>query len=220
MAPATLGHATHRVHRHRLFAEDRSSQVAPVDALRGRAPRLLFCCRLLVMCWLGPDDWLSVTAGHQIQPLTDGRGAGVRCDALAPFDVVAKASHQAFHRYEFADSLQNLRHVRVIRREPGTERSNERLEGTPTLSLDRLTRLVNGAPVAELFNILQEHQSWPGGMGPTNNHPGQAAYTAVAGRAALGLAVVAAVRRSPEDANGLATGGQHRIDFKHVRHVV
>jgi len=57
-------------------------------------------------------------------------------------------------------------------------------------------------------------------MGPTNNHPGQAAYAAVAGRATLSLAVVAAVGGGPEDSDWLAAGSQYRVNFEHIGDVV
>ncbi|MNF77905.1 hypothetical protein D3C84_600610 [compost metagenome] len=75
--------------------------------------------------WCWPNDRLTVAACHQVQAFADRWGSGVGRDAFAPFDVIAKAAHQAFHRHEFTDRLQDLRHVRVIGGEAGAECGDE-----------------------------------------------------------------------------------------------
>ncbi|MNN02636.1 hypothetical protein D3C81_1153030 [compost metagenome] len=100
------------------------------------------------------------------------------------------------------------------------ERGNEGLEGAPTLSLDWLAFLVDRPPITELFDVLQEHQARPGCVRPADHHPGQPANPAVTRCASLGLAMVAAVGRGPEDSDRLAAGGVDRIHLKHVGDIV
>jgi hypothetical protein len=89
---AALGHAAHRVHSHRLGTEDRTTQVAPVDVFRGRAPRLLFGGLRLVALRRWPDDRLAITSRYQVQTFADGRGGGVgRARATRPCPVLIAA---------------------------------------------------------------------------------------------------------------------------------
>lgn len=75
-------------------------------------------------------------------------------------------------------------------------------------------------PQSQSRDVLQEHQARPGGVRPANHHPGQPANPAVTRRAALGLAVMPAIRRGPENANRLAAGGMDRIRLEYVHNVV
>src|SRR5450830_29774 len=220
VAPHALGHPPAGIQCHGLVPKDRLAQVAPVNALGGRAPWLLFRCWLLVSYRLRPNDRHTVAARHQIKAFADSRRPGVRRDALPPFDVVAQSAYQGFLRNELTNGLLNLRHVRMIHRQSSAERRDERLEGAPAFGLDWLAALVDWPPVAELFDVLQEHQAGAGGVCPANNNPGKSTHTTVTRCAALGLAVVAAVRRGPENADWLPAGGQHRINLEHICNVV
>ncbi|MNE85970.1 hypothetical protein D3C80_1830260 [compost metagenome] len=94
------------------------------------------------------------------------------------------------------------------------------LAATHFWSARRLALVIERAPVGELFDVLQEDQPRAGLVGPSYDHPSEAANLAIARLPALGFAVVAAVGRCPQDADWLALGGVNRINLKHVCHVV
>ncbi|WP_256588278.1 MULTISPECIES: hypothetical protein [unclassified Pseudomonas] len=104
--------------------------------------------------------------------------------------------------------------------------SDVRVSGTCTtstsaaaLGLDRLAVFVDRSPVAELFDVLQEHQARPGGVCPAHHDPGLPTHAAIARGAALGLAVVA-VGRSPEHTDRLAARGVDRVNLEHIGNIV
>ncbi|CAI8807407.1 hypothetical protein EMIT0P74_10208 [Pseudomonas sp. IT-P74] len=57
-------------------------------------------------------------------------------------------------------------------------------------------------------------------MCPAHHNPGQPSNTTITWCATLGFAVVAAVRRGPENTDRLTTSGAYRIDLEHVRDIV
>ncbi|MNP33327.1 hypothetical protein D3C76_1265610 [compost metagenome] len=135
-------------------------------------------------------------------------------------EVVAQAAHQRVLGHVVADLGQDFLQVRVVLWDAVAQNVHKGLERPAFLRLDRSSFIVERAPVGELFHVFKKDQSRTGLVCPANDHPCQATNLAVAGLSALGLTVVTAVGRCPQDADRLTFGSQDGVDLENIGNIV
>lgn len=146
---------------------------------------------------LGPDDGPVIPPGDHEKALADGRRAVIAGPEFPPVDAVAA----------------------------GTELSDERAEPLPLRGLDYAAFVVERPPFRELLDVLKDDDAGSPvpqfGNPAIHKHHGQLTPPDVARRrAALGLGVMRAVRRHPEETDAPAARHPLRREGIHVLHMV
>jgi len=203
VAARPLGDARHRLVGQRTVhadgapllgaEEDGVDRQRPVDDLRRRPPRLPEACDDVngagrAVRRLGPANRLAVASRHEEQALPDRRGPEVARPQLAPVDLVAEAPQLG------APGLEGL---------PGALRAGAAL-------------CIERPPLPEFLDVLQEDHARADLLRPAHDHPGQVADALLARLAALGLGMVLAVRRGPQEPDATAGAGRDRVHLPDV----
>ena len=146
---------------------------------------------------LGPNDGPVIPPGDHEEALADGRRAVIAGPEFPPVDAVAA----------------------------GTELSDERAEPLPLCSLNDAASVVERTPFRELLHVFEENDARRPvsqfGNPAIHQHHRQLTPPDIARRcAALGLGVVRAVRRHPEESDAPAARHPLRREGIHVLHMV
>ena len=146
---------------------------------------------------LGPDDGAVIPPGDHEKALADGRRAVIAGPEFPPVDAVAA----------------------------GTELSDERAEPLPLRGFNDAAFVVERPPFRELLDVLKDDDAGspvPQFGNPTihQHHRQLTPPDAARRRAALGLGVMRAVRRHPEEPDAPAARHPLRREGIHVLHMV